>query len=175
MRLTSLCLLGLLLLDCRPDDPPHTPVYEVPAEIEPFVQAFRDEAAKRGKTLKIDDLIVEFGETSGQDICGVSQVESNKTPRITLVREWPCWTRAYKETQEGLVFHHLAHSVLGRGHKKTLLPNGDFASLMNGEDLGVYSPCIYPIGNTPCNLTGRRTYYLDELFNENTPVPAWGK
>ena len=48
--------------------------------------------------------------------------------------------------------------------------------MMVKDNIDIYSPCIYAIGGTnDCSNIFKRTYYLDELFNEATPIPDWAK
>ncbi len=62
------------------------------------------------------------------------------------------------------MFHELGHMVLDRFHRDDRLPNNSYASLMVSRGTaGFY------VGNA----ANRRTYYLDELFDEETPVPGW--
>jgi hypothetical protein len=46
---------------------------------------------------------------------------------------------------------------------------------MNPDNVETYSTCRYPLGGDVCDKRSRRQYYIDELFNENTPTPVWGK
>lgn len=169
-------LLSFVLLDCRsvPEAEPET--YQVPAEVEPYVKKFREEASRRGKTQAITNLIVTFGTLQGEEACGECVLAPGRTPRITLSSNTFCWKTLPNDVREALVFHELGHCVLKRGHKTTRLPNGAYASLMSGKDIEVYATCIYPInGDASCDLSYRRAYYIDELFDENTPVPVWGR
>ncbi len=168
----------LLLTACHRSPEPEPKTYRVPAEVEPFVRAFREEALKRGKTVETDNLIVEFGPTSGDEVCGQSILAAGKTPRIVLNPGSLCWQGVSQEEKEGLVFHELGHCLLGRLHRTDQLPNGAFASLMNGRDVAVYAICQYDLSGTNgvgCDKRPRRTYYVDELFDEKTPVPTWAK
>ncbi|WP_027075396.1 hypothetical protein [Maribacter antarcticus] len=62
------------------------------------------------------------------------------------------------------MFHELGHAALERGHNNTLLPNGDYKTMMiNGLLFGLYSK------DTP----EKRAYYLDELLDSSTPIPSW--
>lgn len=178
-RLTALFLWGSLLLilsACRQKE--QLPVYQVPAEVEPYVQAFLSEARTRGKDIKITNLIVVFAERDTTGLCGVCrQVVGDPVhqKRISIYRD--CWTGATDQARETLVFHELGHCVLDRlSHKNNRLPNGDFASLMNTSETGVYERCIYDLdGQATCDKRFKRSYYIDELFDENTPVPDWAK
>ena len=150
-------------------------VYDVPAQYQKFVDTFISEASLRGYTIKIDNLIIKNDETLEAPHCGKcnsNDVEKNIQKIISINSNIKCWFTP--EQLEALVFHELGHCVLGRLHDNGRLPNGDLRSLMNENDLGVYSSCVYPVDNGPCDLTFKRPYYLDELFDENTPVPDWG-
>lgn len=179
MRPIPICLLLLLMtaLSCQPPAAaPSAPAqYRVPAELEPYVQRFRDEAVKRGKVVATDNLIIEFGQPSLNDACGECVLEAGKTPRIVLTKNAICWQQVSPQERECLVFHELGHCLLKRSHVSTQFPNGAFVSLMNPDNRAVYATCPYPIGNDDCDKRPRRDYYVDELFNADTPVPAWGR
>lgn len=179
MRLTSLLasLLLLTLLSCQSAKQvePEPVQYSVPAEIEPFIKTFRDEAQKRGSTVSATNLIVEFGTPQGQDVCGQCILEIGKTPRILLNNNSFCWKQANPQERECLLFHELGHCLLKRAHKIDKLPNGAFTSLMNPDNVDVYAICRYPIGGEECDKRPRRDYYIDELFAPATPAPAWAK
>ncbi len=169
--------LFLLLVGCHEKEP--ASVYQVPAEIEPYIQTFLAEAKLRGKDLRINNLIVEFGTPEHQEICGECLQTSGKPDRqkrIIISTQSSCWADITPRVREGLVFHELGHCILGRiNHKDTHLPNGDFASLMNTNDVTLYAPCVYELSGSNCDQSFKRPYYLDELFDENTPLPDWAK
>ena len=178
MRTTLSSLFVLLaLLSCQPrtQPQPERAQYSVPAEVEPFVQRFRDEIQKRGQKPVTDNLIIAFGETQGSDACGQCLLEAGKTPRITLSPDAYCWRNASENERECLVFHELGHCLLNRSHRSNRFPNNAYVSLMNPDDVSVYAACRYPIGNDDCDKRARRSYYLDELVNAATPAPVWGK
>ena len=151
------------------------PVYDVPAEYQPFVDAFIREASDRGNSIVINNLIINFNgniEAPHCAGCNSASKEKNVQKIISINPNLKCWFT--DEEHEALIFHELGHCILGRIHDNGLLPNGDLKSLMNETDLSVYSSCIYPIDNGPCDDSFKRPYYLDELFEEGTPVPDWG-
>jgi hypothetical protein len=171
--------LLLLLSACSGKETPE-PVYRVPGEVEPYIQKFTAEARLRGKDIAINNLIVTFGPTSSDDVCGAclpGSADPDGQVRIVLSNNPYCWQELTLEEREELVFHELGHCVLGRiAHRNDRLPNGDYASLMNARGTGLYARCVYDIGSAnDCDRRYRRQYYLDELFDENTPAPAWGK
>jgi hypothetical protein len=152
-------------------------IYQIDKELEPFLKIFLDEGKKRGVEIKLENLIMAFG-TSTEDICGKCNKKDNNGQRtITIIRDQICWTNAAKENKEALVFHELGHCLLNRLHRDDIFPNGDDVSIMKSKGNGQYEPCSYDLGgnNSNCNKTSRRTYYLDELFDEKTSMPAWAK
>jgi hypothetical protein len=70
--------------------------------------------------------------------------------------------------KEDLIFHELGHGLLKRDHLNSTLENGDWKSIMCGGT---------KVNNRSWNINYRgirRNYYIDELFNESTPAPAFG-
>lgn len=175
MRVTTLLML-LLLLSCqKPEPDPEPAQYSVPAEVEPYVQAFREAARLRNSKVATDNLIITFGPVSGEDVCGQCLLQAGKTPRITLNNNSDCWKAAYPNERECLVFHELGHCLLDRTHRSDKFPKGQYVSLMNPDDRNVYATCRYPIGDDECDKRPRQGHYHDELFKPNTAVPVWGK
>jgi hypothetical protein len=175
LALTLLTVSALIGCQRDSDSQPEPAQYTVPAEVEPYVQSFRDEAKKRNNAVSTSNLIITFGTTQSEDVCGQCLLQSGKTPLITLSSDLFCWQQANKYERECLVFHELGHCLLKRGHVPDRLPNGAYMSLMNPDNVGVYATCRYPIGGDDCDKRPRRDYYIDELFDPATPTPAWGK
>jgi hypothetical protein len=150
-------------------------VYNVPAEYQPFVDTFIYEASIRGYSIEIENLIINYDESLEAPHCAKcnsNDIEKNTQKIVSINPNISCVFTS--EQREVLVFHELGHCVLGRLHDNGRLPNGDFKSLMNENDLSVYSSCVYPVDNGPCDHRFKRSYYLDELFDKDTPVPDWG-
>ncbi|MEM7658621.1 MAG: hypothetical protein AAF399_21025 [Bacteroidota bacterium] len=155
----------LVLQACRPEEIPPN-VREIPELIEPYIELFEQEAAKRGQNITIDNLIVEFEEDlRGGDAAGLCTFasESSPTPHIRLDTTSFNW-RNNEFHRELLVFHELGHCILNRLHRDDELPNGNFTSIMRSTGEQLYG------GNL--NYF-KREYYLDELFDESTPAPEW--
>ncbi len=173
MRIKSWLIALLIITGCdRSDD--FKPVYDVPAEIQPLIDSFIHEASIRGISLSINNLIVTYDDNPANAVCGSCNSSSPATDIqkiITLKSGAPCWIEQFE--LEALVFHELGHCVLGRLHLNAQLPNGDPRSMMVQNNVSIYAPCLYPVDGEPCDNSFKRTYYLDELFNENTPVPDW--
>jgi len=173
------CLIftGTMLFSCDKVEPVFE--YRIEYSLETLVNRFYEEAELRGITLQKTNLIVEFVESLEDGQCGTCErpkrnKELQRHVRISEDKE--CWSREPSQNQEALVFHELGHCLLNRDHKDELFPNGAPKSIMTTIIDGPYEPCIYVFGEdgTVCNKTVRRTYYLNELFNENLEeVPAW--
>jgi len=157
----------LALFACKKEELPPK-VYDVPAIVQPFIDDFIDEAAARGHLIEIDNLIVEFeGNLDNGDAAGLCTFQTdNSPPHIRLDTTSTNWKNNIY-SREALVFHELGHCILDRrGHISDLLPNGNFASIMRPKGEQLYGGTIN---------TFKREYYLDELFDPNTPVPDWAK
>lgn len=173
MRITIALIFFLFAAGCKKKE--FTPVYDVPSEFQPYIDTFVKEAALRQHPMLINNLIIRFDSSLTPLVCAASNVvssQNNVQKIISINAAKTCWQNS---TQlETMLFHELGHCVLGRQHDTKLLPNGAPKSIMCLNDIALYSPCIYALGDS-CNKLYRRTYYLDELFNPATPVPDWGK
>ena len=149
-------------------------VYDVPAEFEPIVKRFISEAKARGKDITINNLIIKKDPALSFVLCGMSNTISsvNDVQKIISIAVPYCWQNEIQ--LEALIFHELGHCILGRQHDNSLMPKGDPKTLMYPDNIALYSPCTYNLGN-PCDLSYRRAYYIDELFNPTTSVPDWAK
>ena len=177
MRSVLVVSLLVMALSCQsppqPAPAPEPVQYSVPAEVEPYVQAFRDLARQRNLSIPSDNLIISFGKTTDAGACGQCLLETGKTPRITLSDDSFCWKQANAEERECLILHELGHCLLKRPHLATRFPAGMYASLMNPNDISVYAACRYPIDNDACDKRQRRDYYVSELFDTRTASPVW--
>lgn len=165
----------LFLLSCsKGKESDFVPVYDVPAEFQPLVTSFVQEAAQHGDTLTINNLIIKYDSSQNAAFCALCNSLSPQPDVQKIITVNPnlrCYTNA--QEKEALFFHELGHCILGRAHDNSLLPNGDPKSIMVEDNIRLYAPCEYPIGGTCQDNTYKRTYYMDELFNERTPVPQW--
>ena len=174
MKTLVLFLLLITTLSCQKQSLEPT-VYQIDKDLLPYVTSFAEEAKKRGIEIKYENLIMTF-DSSSASICGKctkQPLEGQRT--IKIKKDILCWQGVPNQNKEALIFHELGHCFLNRGHRDDLLPNKADASLMNSNSYGPYQPCIYAIDGDECNRTYRRTYYVDELFNEKTAIPDWGK
>lgn len=166
-------LILMFFLGCSKEDD-FKPVYNVPDNLQVFVDSFVSEASSRGFTFEINNLIVEYDESLSSPFCGQcnsSAPNDEVQKEIKINPNIVCWFS--DQEQEAFFFHELGHCFLRRPHDDSLLPNGDPKSMMVTSNLTVYAPCIYAVDNEACNNIYKRDYYLDELFDENTPVPDW--
>lgn len=157
----------IFLASCQKEELP-AKKYEVPDIIQPYIDDFIAEGAKRGENIIIDNLVVEF-TTSIQDreaagLCTFAT--ENGPPKIQFDSTSANWQNSIY-SREALVFHELGHCILDRRqHKDDIMSNGNFASIMRtkGEQM---------FGGQINNF--KRDYYLDELFDANTSEPEWAK
>ncbi|MGB0523784.1 MAG: hypothetical protein ACPGJS_12530 [Flammeovirgaceae bacterium] len=172
MRLPKLVpILFLLTWSMACNDDQQTPIrYDVPDEVEPFVQKFIEEGKERGVDLVVDNLVVELTspvENNGQFVCGVTFGPVINLPQNYIEIDTQCLAWRHSEvSREILVFHELGHALLLRPHRTDLLPNFDFASIMVSSTWNIDDFYTF-------DLT-KREYYMDELFDPSTPVPDWG-
>ncbi len=124
--------------------------------------------------LVIDNLIVELTtpvDIDSRPVCGkaTGEVVGGRQNIVTLDIECQAW-RNGGESREILVFHELGHAILKiPNHRDSNLPNGAFKSIMFGTSGWSVNSAFY------INDLTKREYYLDELFDETTPVPDWAK
>ena len=173
MKKVLLLFFIIAFAGCEKDD--FEPVYNVPEEFQPIIDTFIIEAKQRGLNYNITNLIVTYDETLDISYCATCNDKSNaNAQKIIAINTTRCWNNDLQK--ETLLFHELGHCFLGRDHDATVLPNGDPKSMMIKNNLSIYSPCVYAFGEVDnCNFVYKRTYYINELFNENTPIPDWAK
>ena len=153
------------MFSCKKDKPEiliDTPFQE-------YVDRFIEEAAQRGTQIDFSDtgLQIQFG-TVPPEAAGVCNGRGDGTSgsHVIYVRR-SSWNEYSDSQRERLVFHELGHCELNRGHLNDTLPNGEWLSIMRGDplpkDIQFYT-----------NFTGRRrTYYVNELFDQSTAIPDW--
>ena len=159
------CYLVCLLLFCACSWQQRT---KIPPEVQPYLEAFQQEARHRGTKVQLSDLAVTFdtalsrysGNTYPLEPNAVASRKTFWTPPLIILDTTLLWWKN-PVTREKVIFHELGHCILNREHKDELLPNGEGASILN----------------TYNNLTRynskTRHYYLNELFFPDTPPPAW--
>ena len=164
---TRFCiLLACFFLLCSCGKKRRVKVYEVPAEVQPYVSSFFVEASKRGKRLLVDDLIITYKYnifTSQAQAAGLCRRRYGHTPIIFIDTTTANW-KSSKSAREQLVFHELCHCILGRSHRKDTLSNGNFSSIMKPSGDVLYGDVLSRF---------KRDYYIDEMFNSEILPPIW--
>lgn len=166
-RISILFLLVSVILYSCSDDEQVSDVNIVP-ELQPYVDRFLEEGAKRGMNIDLEDsgLDIIFEEDiSTAEYLGICRYKLGAN-EIGIDRER--WDEATETRREWLVYHELGHCVLDRGHRNDRFDNGMWKSLMRGSPLTNEELSI-PL----CYLWERNQYYIDELFDETTEAPAW--
>lgn len=126
-------------------------------DFQEYVDRFVNEADSRNIKIDISKLKVSYGDTLEYN-CIYSK------PKEVAIN-YACWNNLVDMQREILFFHELGHALLSRIDDNSKLPNGDFTTIMNNQDL------LYLIYS---ELTPeRRKYYLDQLFIPATPLPDW--
>jgi hypothetical protein len=177
LRILTFFLGAIFLIHCREENTLE-PIYDVHPDLQPMVDLFISEAAQRGVTIVIPNLILQYDTSLDEQVCGQCSSLGDPAKIQKVIRVNPdissCWE--YAQELETLVFHELGHCLLQRPHLQDTLPNGDPKSLMIEGDLTVYAPCKFVIDQPEnCNNLHKRSYYLDELFDPDTPIPGWAK
>ena len=170
-KIIPLLFLISLLIGCGSDGYVEAIIYDVPEEVQPYVDQFIAEAKAHGQEIVIDNLIIELTtpvENGGQFVCGVTygEIIGQTQNRIVIDTECLAW-RHSDRSREILVFHELGHAILFRNHRTDKLPNNDFASIMVGTTWNIDDFYIFD--------TEKRQYYIDELFDSSTPIPDWAE
>ncbi len=162
------CTAAFFFFSCEKEKTKFT----IDQELEPYLNLFLEEGKKRGRFVDIEKeggLILEFADLT-PPVIGLCY--SSIPIRVQIDKTyWQKTTESLnrENLREEVVFHELGHGFLKRGHKNTVLENDEWASMMCGE------PQING-RSWFLNFNGfRKEYYLDELFNSNTPIPEWSK
>ncbi|MEL7338842.1 MAG: hypothetical protein AAGM67_00040 [Bacteroidota bacterium] len=166
-RFIPFLLLAIAFAACG--EPPIPPkVYEVPDDLQVYIDLFEQEAARRGVDINIDNLRVEYqSNLNNGTAAGLCNFAINgEAPYIRIDTNSNNWQNN-EWSREILMFHELGHCILERReHRDDLLPNGNLASLMRSNGEQVYGGRLTAF---------KREYYLDELFNELADIPEWAR
>ncbi len=152
----------LLCLGCSKDEPAVQFEVNVPLEVQPYIDRFVAEAAERNQIIDLSAI--------GLDIVFEQDLDNNLAAFCnegTIAISKQDWDARSDTRKEEMIFHELGHCILNRQHHNPILANDEWQSIMRGLPL--------PAGRAACiNYSGtRREYYIDELFNPNTPEPDW--
>lgn len=165
MKKTIFLLLVFILIFFSCSDAPKDVVID--PELQPYVDRFLAEAAKRGHDIDLADsgldMIFEV-DISTADYAGQCRYNLGAN-EIAIDRER--WDDSNESRKEWLVYHELGHCVLDRGHRNDQFENGMWKSLMRGDLSSEQSRL--PL----CYTWDREQYFIDELFDENVATPDW--
>lgn len=166
VRTISILLAICFFAGCQDD---YTNYKVDSAVLQKYLQSYLSEARERGVILdpKTTGLILSFGDCEGS-AAGTTFYENP----IRIVIDKSYWDNCSNYADgdylhEEVIFHELTHALLYRGHDNSILPDGEWKSIMRGGTL--------PKGRiNNISFRGmRRNYYVDELFHASTPPPTW--
>jgi hypothetical protein len=149
--------VSIILIDaCKPSVEP------VNSEFQKYYEEFVQIAKAKGVVLPDIKINIQFtdDENYRTGVCmGNGRILINRA-------SWEI--QQYNESfKKHLIFHELGHCALARDHDSEVLSNHEFKTIMRGTPL---------YENSFLNLRGKRwQYYIDELFDPNTPEPAWAQ
>jgi len=123
-------IISALLTSC---DLFYPKVYDVPTEVEPYIQEYRTQANKHGRYVLIDNIEVNFSTFMHDDNPAVVKTR-HETIVMTINRE--IWDSYENDTtkREAVIFHELTHKVLDRRHE----PDSVFSLMVKAPDLRMY-------------------------------------
>ena len=174
MKKLPFLLLLTLFLSCQEEEAPMVENNPNPATspFEPYVSRFFEEGKKRGFRFdrELLDLAYMTPNATTLDFCGYGYANYNSTgrQRVEINPRPGCWEERDEWEKEGLMFHELGHAVLARFHDNWRTGSGLRGSMMCGGPDGCNQFALY---NEFTPLL--RAYYVDELFDRQTPVPEW--
>lgn len=157
MKIQFIFTLTVILISCNK---PKEDSYIVPVKLKSYLDNFVNEGAKRGIKLNLQGIKIEF-----IDHPPISGAAGDYDPNNNCIYIDTTSTnyKAGSDYIEQLLFHELGHAILKRGHRDDFLNCCDPASIMSCCNIAHYfGDRIY-----------KREYYINELFNENTPDPLW--
>ena len=165
MKRLIVCLISALLLSsCLWEEPAND-------ELEMYVERFLSYADAHGYNFRDEDHAVKVSfDDLDENKAGVCYMDTHHP--IIIKFDSAYWRKISGNTnsdclKENLVFHELGHGLLRRLHDNTVLDNGDWKSIMCGDELP-------DDRSSNINYRGmRRDYYIDELFDRHTEAPKW--
>jgi hypothetical protein len=147
-----LSLTGVLVSACGSTTNLPSPVIQIEAQFQPYVNQFIQASSTVNKPTIITSLIVQMVPTLDNDQeAGVvgECTTSNGYPTINIGENY--WDTVGEDSRQQLFFHELGHCVLGRVHRP---------DLNNGEDLSIMNPYVMDSAIYEANIN----QYFYELF-----------
>lgn len=116
---------------------------------ENYVKLFEEYSCTFGtKCIKVDNLIIKFGDLNDNEDGRATLFSDNRTPIITIDSEY--WKDHDKDKREALLLHEMGHAILMRRH--VAYEDDCPSSIMNPATPSGYCYIKY------------KEYYLKELF-----------
>lgn len=170
MKKIQFTFLALLLIGCAKDLTVGDTAF-TDAELIPYVNQFLKLATEHGTVLdasRVSRIVIVFDAATVYPILGKCTV-STKGLSIKINPE--NWQYASKAEREQLMFHELGHCLMGLQHDNTVAKLYDYNSEIDGFYSGaanlMNAYAIWGEWYEP-----NRTYYINKLFNFNTPQPV---
>jgi hypothetical protein len=153
-------LISVFLLDtCKKE------TVEIENDFQQYYDSFIQIANEKKINLPTIKTIIQFTDDSNAPSGACYQNPTTKTIKINRA-VWELY-ETNLNGRENIIFHELGHCLLNREHDNSTLSNGEFKTMMIGTTGGTASFL---------NYRGiRRKYYIDELFDLNTPEPIWAQ
>lgn len=153
VRALKIALLGLVLSTTACGvAPKHNATVSIDPTFTEYVARFEDAAHQAGHKVRVNDLIVAFGDTgSNTETRGLCAFAEGETPAVTINQQ--AWDSSTDDEREELIFHELGHCLLGLKHVAGINTDGIPASIMN------------PVEITSAIYAQNRAYYLHTLFD----------
>lgn len=139
MKFHHLLLLGLLLTPHLHSEGPE--IYKIDSEIEPYIETFKEKMLLAGIEKPIANLEAHFSlELNDGEAGRCSLITTRRGPkevvRPILRISATFWDQMPEPDREELVYHELAHCILGRKEHVTLTENGIPVSILHPSHLG---------------------------------------
>ncbi|MDW3192343.1 MAG: hypothetical protein R8G66_08260 [Cytophagales bacterium] len=164
----ALLLIWSLLWACSTEDPITPDILGLQAtgdeELLEFLKDFEQEAKARGITLTDDSVSVEFvSDLEGDCTRAYSNFGNTQNRRVEVEQSVDCWSGKTSLQQETVMFREFGRAILSRPYANLTFPFGYPRTIMcfDCNEINTY---YHP---------NMRDYYLDELFDPNTPLPDW--
>ena len=160
----SISLIFLVvLLGCKsPKDIQPT----IDSELKSYYDLFVKEGLARGLSTDFlkTNAVIQLGKVS-KPYVGIADYKANT---ITIDSIFWRQNKGFEPSRKFVMFHELGHLILRRDHDNSLLPNGEYKTMMFTYDNNPSLSYIYFFGI-------RQKYYTDELFDAKTIFPEWSK
>lgn len=155
MNKLTFSIIALLLSACAPEMKKEG--LKVDSVLQAYASRFEQVSLQQNRPVTLQDITITFEETLAGNTIGLCRKGGGEQPKVIINKSF--WDVATNSSREQLMFHELAHCVLGRDHDNTTIMVMGYqvkASIMSSYHL-------YPYMFEP-----NYNYYMSELFG-NTP------